>query len=126
MSKCGKNHSHVQRWITNCDSQLSLLCGNTYTDSLALAFVHGAALLSQLARQTLVDVDSRVTSQTKLVKHGCERPRSALKHPQVKGGCKRGEKHERSFCVGHEAVKSCRAGASEVPTAGTKHRQLEV
>ena len=105
---------------------LSVLCGNTYTDSLALAFVHGAALLSQLARQTLVDVDSRVTSQTKLVKHGCERPRSALKHPQVKGGCKRGEKHERSFCVGHEAVKSCRAGASEVPTAGTKHRQLEV
>ena len=78
------------------------------------------------ARQTLVDVDSRVTSQTKLVKHGCERPRRALKHPQVKGGCKRGEKHERSFCVGHEAVKSCRAGASEVPTAGTKHRQLEV
>ena len=104
----------------------SLLCGNTYTDSLALAFVHGAALLSQLARQTLVDVDSRVTSQTKLVKHGCERPRSALKHPQVKGGCKRGEKHERSLCVGHEAVESCRAGASEVPTAGTKHRQLEV
>lgn len=98
----------------------SLLCGNTDTDSLALAFVHGAALLSQLARQTLVDVDSRVTSQTKLVKHGCERPRSALKHPQVKGGCKRGEKHERSFCVGHEAVESCRAGASEVPTAGTK------
>ena len=108
------------------DGANKLLCGNTYTDSLALAFVHGAALLSQLARQTLVDVDSRVTSQTKLVKHGCERPRSALKHPQVKGGCKRGEKHERSFCVGHEAVKSCRAGASEVPTAGTKHRQLEV
>ena len=109
--------------VTEC---LCVLCGNTYTDSLALAFVHGAALLSQLARQTLVDVDSRVTSQTKLVKHGCERPRSALKHPQVKGGCKRGEKHERSFCVGHEAVESCRAGASEVPTAGTKHRQLEV
>ena len=34
-----------------------LLCGNTDTDSLALAFVHGAALLSQLARQTLVDVE---------------------------------------------------------------------
>ena len=67
-----------------------MLCGNTYTDSLALAFVHGAALLSQLARQTLVDVDTRVTSQTKLVKNGYERPRSTLKHPQVKKGVQEG------------------------------------